>query len=153
MFQSVKVYDGFSVTFRQWRAKGTHCRFIHGYATSFRVVFQGDLDERNWVFDFGGMKRSKTLIDGKTPKDWMDYMFDHTMIIAHDDPEMELFKLLDKKEVIQLRVLAFTGAEMFAEYIFRKLQHFIEEETNHRVKIVSVELMENGKNSAVYKQN
>ena len=56
------------------------CRFVHGYGISFKVYFEGELDDRNWVWDFGGMKRAKTLIDGKQPKAWMDYMFDHTML-------------------------------------------------------------------------
>jgi hypothetical protein len=28
------------------------------------------------------MKRAKNTIDGKNPKEWMDYMFDHTTIVA-----------------------------------------------------------------------
>ena len=75
-FQSSKVFDGFSTVFRQHSAENTHCRFVHGYGISFKVYFEGELDHRNWVWDFGGMKRAKTLIDGKTPKAWMDYMFD-----------------------------------------------------------------------------
>ena len=59
-FQSSKVFDGFSRVFRQWKATTTHCRFVHGYGISFKVYFEGDLDERNWVWDFGGMKRAKT---------------------------------------------------------------------------------------------
>ena len=35
----------------------------------FKVWFEGELDERNWVWDFGGMKRAKTEIDGMSPKD------------------------------------------------------------------------------------
>ena len=58
-FQSSKVFDGFSTVFRQWKAETTHCRFVHGYGISFKVYFEGDLDERNWVWDFGGMKRAK----------------------------------------------------------------------------------------------
>ena len=84
-FQSSKVFDGFSTVFRQWKATTTHCRFVHGYGISFKVYFEGDLDERNWVWDFGGMKRAKTKIDGKSPKEWMDYMFDHTLVIAEED--------------------------------------------------------------------
>ena len=34
------------------------------------------------------MKRAKTQIDDKSPKEWMDYMFDHTVIVAEDDPGM-----------------------------------------------------------------
>jgi len=60
-FQSSKVFDGFSTVFRQWKAKTTHCRFVHGYGISFKVYFEGELDERNWVWDFGGMKRAKLL--------------------------------------------------------------------------------------------
>jgi 6-pyruvoyltetrahydropterin/6-carboxytetrahydropterin synthase len=86
MFRSTKLFDGFSTVFRQWKAEGTHCRFLHGYGVSFRVWFEGELDERNWVWDFGGMKRAKGTIDGKNPKAWMDYMFDHTTIVAEDDP-------------------------------------------------------------------
>ena len=81
-FQSSKVFDGFSTVFRQWKAETTHCRFVHGYGISFKVYFEGDLDERNWVWDFGGMKRAKTKIDDKSPKEWMDYMFDHTLVVS-----------------------------------------------------------------------
>ena len=94
-FQSTKVFDGFSCVFRQWKAETTHCKYVHGYGVSFKVWFEGDLDERNWVWDFGGMKRAKTQIDGMSAKEWMDYMFDHTMIIAEDDPFIESFKLMD----------------------------------------------------------
>ena len=30
----------------QWKAKETHCRFVHGYGISFKVYFEGDLDEK-----------------------------------------------------------------------------------------------------------
>lgn len=66
-FKSSKLYDGFSTVFRQWKAEGTHCRFLHGYAISFKVDFEGELDERNWVWDFGGMKRAVGNIDGMNP--------------------------------------------------------------------------------------
>ena len=65
-YTSTKLFDGYSTCFRQWKAKGTHCQFLHGYAVSFRVWFEGDLDHRNWVFDFGGMKRAKAKINGMT---------------------------------------------------------------------------------------
>ena len=150
-FQSTKVFDGFSCVFRQWRADGTHCKFLHGYGVSFRVWFEGGLDERNWVWDFGGMKRAKTQIDGMNPKAWMDYMFDHTMIIAEDDPFIESFKLMDQAGAAQIRILPAVGAEKFAEYIYNKLQEFVNIETEGRVKIVQVEFMENQRNSAIYK--
>ena len=149
-FQSSKVFDGFSTVFRQWRAKDTHCRFVHGYGISFKVYFEGELDDRNWVWDFGGMKRAKTLIDGKQPKAWMDYMFDHTMIIAEDDPEVQAFKQMDMVGVAQVRIIPATGAEKFAEYIYDKLNEFVKTETDNRVRVIKVKFMEHGKNAAYY---
>ena len=149
-FKSTKLFDGFSCVFRQWRAEGTHCRFLHGYGVSFRVWFEGELDERNWVWDFGGMKRAKGTIDGMNPKAWMDYMFDHTTIIADDDPGLGGFKTMNDLGIIQLRIIPAVGAEQFAKYIYEKLNTFIQEETEGRVKIVRVEFMEHAKNTAIY---
>jgi 6-pyruvoyltetrahydropterin/6-carboxytetrahydropterin synthase len=149
-FQSTKLFDGFSCVFRQWKAEGTHCRFLHGYGISFRVTFEGELDERNWVWDFGGMKRAKGTIDGMNPKAWMDYMFDHTLIVSEDDPYLVGFKAMSEHGLCQTRVIPATGAEQFAKYIFEKLNTFILEETNNRVKIKRVEFMEHAKNTAIY---
>lgn len=153
MFQSTKVFDGFSTVFRQWRAEGTHCKFLHGYAVSFKVTFEGQLDERNWVWDFGGMKRAKGRIAGMQPKDWFDYMFDHTTIVALDDPLLDLFKEMDDKGLIQLRLVDYTGAEQFAKYLYDLLNKFVQDETNGRVRVTQVEFRENEKNNAVYKEN
>ena len=151
-FQSSKVFDGFSTVFRQWKATTTHCRFVHGYGISFKVYFEGELDERNWVWDFGGMKRAKTLIDGMQPKAWMDYMFDHTVIVAKDDPKLSGFQNMEIMNVIQLRTVEATGAEKFAEFIFHKLNRFVLTETQDRVRVAQVEFMEHNKNTAIFKQ-
>ena len=151
-FQSTKLFDGFSTVFRQWKAEGTHCRFLHGYGVSFRVWFEGELDERNWVWDFGGMKRAKGTIDGKNPKEWMDYMFDHTTIVATDDPGIGGFRTMNELGIIQLRELEAVGAEQFAKYIFEKLNTFVQEETGGRVSVVRVEFAEHNKNTAIYEQ-
>jgi 6-pyruvoyltetrahydropterin/6-carboxytetrahydropterin synthase len=84
-------------------------------------------------------------------KQWMDYMFDHTTIIAPDDPEVELFKEMDKKGIVQLRLLEGpVGAEQFAKFIYGKINTFVQQETNGRVKVVRVEFFENKRNSAIY---
>lgn len=149
-FKSTKVFDGFSTVFRQWRAEGTHCKFLHGYGVSFQVWFEGELDERNWVWDFGGMKRAKGKIDGMNPKEWMDYMFDHTTIVATDDPGIGGFRTMNELGIIQLRELPAVGAEQFAKFVFDKLNTFVQEETNGRVKVTKVEFKEHHKNSAIY---
>tara|TARA_R110002012_G_scaffold61836_1_gene162258 strand:+ start:421 stop:798 length:378 start_codon:yes stop_codon:yes gene_type:complete len=125
---------------------------MHGYGVSFRVTFEGNLDHRNWVWDFGGMKRASTQIDGLSPKAWMDYMFDHTVIIADDDPHKLDFLEMDTAGVAQVRVVPATGAEKFAEYIFHKLNNFVKTETKERVIVKSVEFMEHNKNTAIYSE-
>jgi|TARA_B110000914_G_scaffold160574_1_gene141329 6-pyruvoyltetrahydropterin/6-carboxytetrahydropterin synthase len=151
-FQSSKIFDGFSTVFRQWKAEDTHCRFLHGYGISFKVYFEGDLDDRNWVWDFGGMKRAKTRIDGLQPKAWMDYMFDHTVIIAEDDPDVQAFIQMGQAGVAQVRIIPATGAEKFAEYIYSNINEFVKTETDGRVRVTKVKFMEHGKNAAYYSE-
>jgi|TARA_R110000782_G_scaffold26587_3_gene67974 6-pyruvoyltetrahydropterin/6-carboxytetrahydropterin synthase len=151
-FKSTKVFDGFSTVFRQWRADGTHCQKLHGYGISFKLWFEGDLDERNWVWDFGGMKRAKGTIDDMSPKEWMDYMFDHTFLVAQDDPFKDSFLKMDEAGVAQVRIVPATGAERFAKFIFDKVAPFIYTETEGRVKVTRVEFREHAKNSAIYEE-
>jgi len=149
-FQSTKVFDGFSTVFRQWKADETHCRFLHGYGVSFKIWFEGDLDHRNWVWDFGGMKRAKGQIDGLSPKEWMDYMFDHTFIVADDDPFKESFLKMNEAGVAQIRIVPAVGAEQFAKFVYDKVNTFIFPETEGRVQVAKVEFREHAKNSAIY---
>ena len=151
-FTSTKLFDGYSTCFRQWRAKGTHCQFLHGYAVSFRVWFEGDLDHRNWVFDFGGMKRATAKINGMSPKAYFDYLLDHTTIIAQDDPYLEKFKQMHEDGIIQLRILPTTGCERFAEYLYTVINNFLFEETKGRVRAVKIEVYEHERNSASYEE-
>jgi len=151
-FTSTKLFDGYSTCFRQWRAKNTHCKYLHGYAVSFRVWFEGELDYRNWVFDFGGMKRSKTKIAGMSPKDWFAWLLDHTVIIAADDPHLDSFRMMDAEGIIQLRILPDSGCERFAEYLFNIINEFLLDETDGRVRATRVEVYEHERNSASYEE-
>ena len=143
-YKSTKLFEGYSTAFRQWRAKHSHCQFVHGYALKFKVTFEGNLDELNWVCDFGCFKRNGI-------KDHMNYMFDHTTIVAKDDPELNLFKDLEEKGLIQLRILNHVGCEKFAEYVFNYINTKVFEETEGRVRVLKVESFEGGtNNSALY---
>ena len=146
-YKSTKLFEGYSTAFRQWRAKHSHCQFVHGYALKFKVTFEGNLDELNWVCDFGCFKRNGI-------KDHMKYMFDHTSIVAKDDPELNSFKDLEDKGLIQLRILNHVGCEKFAEYVFNYINTKIFEETEGRVRVLKVESFEGGtNNSALYEPN
>jgi 6-pyruvoyltetrahydropterin/6-carboxytetrahydropterin synthase len=96
------------------------------------------------------MKRAKNTIDGMNPKAWMEYMFDHTVVIAEDDPWLEAFRQMDTAGVAQIRVVPSVGAEKFSEYIFNKVNDFVQVETDGRVRVTRVEFREHDKNTASY---
>ena len=60
------------------------------------------------------------------------------------------WKTMNDLKVIQLRVIEATGAEKFAEYVYNKLNNFVHEETEGRVRVTKVKFMEHGKNAAYY---
>jgi 6-pyruvoyltetrahydropterin/6-carboxytetrahydropterin synthase len=142
-YQSIKNYGndrGLSCTFRQWRADHSHCSTLHGYSLGVEFTFESEtLDSRQWCFDFGGMKPIKA---------WLDFMFDHTTVIAQDDPALEMFKNLAlystieehngkqsspqdweapfaEGRVIDLRIVDGVGCELFAKMIFEKTEELI----------------------------
>jgi 6-pyruvoyltetrahydropterin/6-carboxytetrahydropterin synthase len=145
---STKTYGherGLSCCFRQWRAT-SHCNQLHGYALSVRLTFGADeLDERNWVVDFGGLRRVK---------DWLDYMFDHTLVVAADDPFINTLRSLGGiGGVADVRVVDNVGCEAFAELIAKYVSDWIVASLGYedRVHLLEVEVREHDGNSAIYK--
>ena len=142
---SIKVFDGYSTAFRQWRATHSHCQYIHGYALKFKVWFEGEIDEKNWVCDFGCFKRNGI-------KEKLANQFDHKTVVAADDPHLELFQKMDNIGLIQLKVMEHVGCERFAEWVYNLINDNMLKETNGRVSVLKVEAFEGGtNNSAIYK--
>ena len=141
-FYSGKTYThntGHSCAFRQWRAD-SHCNLIHGYALQFEFTFGcEDLDDRNWAVDFGGLKPLK---------EWLKYMFDHTYLLASDDPEFETFQELADKNLIDLRVVGAVGCERFAEQAFDEAERIVNDISNGRCWVQKVTVREHEANSA-----
>jgi 6-pyruvoyltetrahydropterin/6-carboxytetrahydropterin synthase len=142
-YQSTKTYGhdrGYSCAFRQWRAQ-SHCRLIHGYALGFAFVFEAEeLDHRNWVVDFGGLKDLEAMLEQN---------FDHTTIVAEDDPHLEYFKQGHELGVLKLLVFPAGGCEKFAEYVWAVTeQYIIDAGYGGRVKLKQVEVREHAGNSA-----
>lgn len=142
-YQSTKVIELGSCAFRQWRASHSHCRFMHGYQLIAKFWFGGSsLDERNWLVDFGGLKVLKAKLQN---------IFDHTTCVAADDPELETFKELERKGIIQLRIFEKgVGIERTAEIVFNIAQEFITSITQGRCWVEKVEVFEHEDNSATF---
>jgi len=144
MYRSTKTYGndrGLSCCFRQWRAD-SHCNLIHGYSLGFRFTFEAaTLDERNWVYDFG---------DCKWIKKYLDEIFDHTLAIDEEDPELNTFKWLHGKGLANLFTFKGVGCEKFAEHVYNYVSPKVYTDTKGRVSVYSVEVFEHGANSAIY---
>lgn len=140
---------------------------MHGYSIGIKLIFESEtLDSRNWVMDFGGLKAFK---------EWADWQFDHTTIVAVDDPHLDKFKELAKlgKQaeggILDLRIVKAVGCEKFAELAFRTMDEILTEYQYGRtwthpdgrvfesrypvgtgVRVRSVEVFEHAGNSATY---
>lgn len=144
---STKTYGheiGLSCAFRQWRAE-SHCRLLHGYAIAVRFEFETDeLDVRNWVVDFGSLKSLKGMLEDT---------FDHTLLVAEDDPAIDTFMQLQSLGLAAVRVLPAVGCEKFAEFIFGATETWLGANGyGPRVSLASVEVREHGANSAIYRR-
>lgn len=142
-FQSTKIIELGSCAFRQWKATDTHCCKIHGYQLNAKFWFEGELDERNWVVNFGGLKELKQILQNQ---------FDHTTCIASDDPLLPLFQELHDKRGCDLRIMEAVGIEKTSEWCFKIANAFIKLGTNNRCRVVKVEVWEHDLNSALYSE-
>lgn len=149
-YQSTKLFDNFSVAIRQHKAAHSHCNQNHGYSFEFKVWFESieneedkQLDEMNWIVDFGIFSRNGL-------KDWLNSMFDHTTLIEKDDPQLESFRYLQELGLCKLVVMERMGAESMAKLVFDKFNDVFSKTEGGRVKVVKVECFENKKNSGIY---
>ena len=140
-FTSTKTYRNLPCAHRQWNHKG-HCAYIHGYSRQYTFHFEAnEMDEHGWVVGFGDLKNlEKYLLD----------MYDHTMIISEDDPELSTFQDLHKKGLCDLRVVPEASLEGSAKTALEKANNILVEITNGRARCFKVEARENDKNSAIY---
>jgi len=144
-FISTKTYGheiGLSACFRQWRAE-SHCRLLHGYALAVKFEFEADeLDVRNWVVDFGSLKSLKGMLEDT---------FDHTLLVAEDDPLREVLRNLEYLKLARVVIVEATGCEAFAKLIYECTEVWLKDNGYApRCRVRSVEVREHGANSAIY---
>jgi 6-pyruvoyltetrahydropterin/6-carboxytetrahydropterin synthase len=153
-YQSTKIFDNYSVAIRQWKAQHSHCQLLHGYALKFKVWFESNepeidnqLNDMNWIVDFGGFKRVPV---GNGLKDWMDEMFDHTLLLQKDDPYRDFFESAAMEGLCKLHLLDRMGCESLARLVADKFNDVLSKTDAARCKVVKVECFENDKNSAIW---
>ena len=153
-YQSTKLFDNYSVAIRHLIAQHSHCQLLHGYAVEFKVWFESiepleekQLDEMNWIMDYGGFKEQPV---GNGLKAWMDHMWDHTLLIEKDDPQLETFVYMQELGLCHLRIMDKIGAESAAKMVFDKFNDVMSKNGGGRVKVVKVECWEAPRNSSIY---
>jgi 6-pyruvoyltetrahydropterin/6-carboxytetrahydropterin synthase len=143
VFGSTKTYTssvGLSTAFRQWRAS-SHCKHLHGYALEFSATFEAtELDDNNWTIDFGGLGDFRQ---------WLEVMFDHTTLVAKDDPMFDLFVKATEGNALDIRTVENTGCEAIALLTFERLESWLDLKGHSpRVRLVKLEVREHAGNSA-----
>mgnify|MGYP003112429261 FL=1 len=144
-FQSTKKLGPISVGHRQWRDEG-HCAYVHGYGRYIQFTFEGELDHRQWVMDFG---------DLKDVKKWLEDQWDHRVLIASDDPHLEKLQEMHDLGILNINVMDVSkgwgpGIEASCKFVYDQVMPLISSKTDNRVKLVRVEIWEHERNSAVY---
>lgn len=161
-YVSTKHYgpdEGLAVCYRQWRADRKSgrgptelygrteipgCCALHGYALSFYFEFESDtLDARNWVVDFGSLRPLK---------EFLKESFDHTMLVAEDDPHFEVFENLHNLALAKMVVVERTGCEGLSEFLLEYVNEiFLPEHYPNGDQVIrcrKVEVRETPSNSA-----
>lgn len=149
MHRVTKTYGhelGLSATFRQPQAT-SHCRFIHGYALGFKIVFECDtLDDNGWVKDFGSLKALKQRLCDT---------FDHKLLLAADDPYLahlqEALSFNGQPLLADIVVVPKVGCESFASMVAGWARETITPPEYQRgVRVAEVECREHAGNAASY---
>jgi 6-pyruvoyltetrahydropterin/6-carboxytetrahydropterin synthase len=138
-YRSTKSFTNLPCAHRLHSHAG-HCRFVHGYSRSFKFYFEAsDLDEHNFVVDFAALEGVKQ---------WLEHMYDHTLLIGEHDPELAFFREMETRELCALRVVPSVTMEGTAKLVFDHVDAMIKQQTNGRAWVAKLEVHENDKNSA-----
>lgn len=142
MYTSTKYFHEIGpCAYRNWKSQ-TECYLLHGYCRSFNFVFGANvLDRQNFVVDFGGLKEVKRQLE-----DW----FDHTVILQADDPLVHTFRILESKMLCRLRTFPIISCEGLAQWVAEYVDDFIQKQTQGRAWVISCEMIEAEKNTAIY---
>ncbi len=138
-YRSTKSFTNFPCAHRLHSHAG-HCKYVHGYSRSFKFYFEAhELDADHFVVDFSALGELKR---------WLDEMYDHTLLIGAEDPELGFFEQMDARGLCKLRVVPSVTMEGTAKLVFAYADALIRGMTAGRAYLAKVEVHENDKNSA-----
>jgi 6-pyruvoyl-tetrahydropterin synthase len=137
-FHMRKVFDNLPCCRRSWANRGKSF-FLHGYERTFEVEFACAETEpgTGLVVDYSSLRTLRAALE---------HQFDHTTLIAADDPQRDLFKLLGERGVIDLRIMPDTGMESSAVWVFGAAERIVTLATGGRVWVSQITARESRNN-------
>ncbi|OBK17153.1 hypothetical protein A5636_23830 [Mycobacterium asiaticum] len=137
-FHLRKWFDDLACCHRSWSGLGKDF-FLHRYEQRFEIEFacaETDLDT-------GMVVDAACIADVRAA---LCRQFDHTTLIAANDPQRDLFELLAAQGAIDLRVMPCAGMEASAAWVFDTVDGIVGAATDGRVWVSRVEARENRNN-------
>lgn len=142
MLTCSKTYRDIPLSHRQPRHPG-RCSRIHGHSWTITLTFGAEtLDEHGFIVDFGELHYLS---------DWIDEHFDHATVVASDDPRLDELQTLADSCLLKLSLVDNASCEGIAKHLYETFQPMVAENTDGRARLVSVELHEDSRNSALYR--
>ena len=141
MFTCSKLYSDIPFAHRQHK-QGRECTFIHGHNWSFKFTFGCEhLDENGFVVDFGELKFIRQ---------WLEENLDHAYVYNADDTETEEL-LTQHAALFKPYKVESCSAEGMAKHVFDSVASLLKDHHGDRVRLLSVVVFEDSRNSAEYR--
>lgn len=135
-----KTYADVPFAHRQHHHDG-HCALIHGHNWSFTLTFGcHEADSNGFVVDFGKLKFIKQ---------WIEQKLDHACVFNESDPLREQI-VASCPGAWKVYLVPSCSCEGLAQHLFKVFDHLVREQTADRAFLVSVEVVEDSKNSATF---
>jgi 6-pyruvoyltetrahydropterin/6-carboxytetrahydropterin synthase len=137
-FHARKLFENLPCCHRSWANLGKRF-FLHGCERTFEIEFACDKTEPNTgvVVDSAALDEVRSALR---------YQFDHTTLIAEDDPQRDLFELLAERGVVDLRIMDSTSMEGSAAWVFDTAERIVALATGGRVWVSRIEASESRNN-------
>jgi 6-pyruvoyltetrahydropterin/6-carboxytetrahydropterin synthase len=133
-FHMRKLFDSLPCCHRSWTNEGKRF-FLHGYERTFEIEFACAQTEPGT-----GLVLAPAVVEEIRAA--LRKQFDHTTLIADDDPERDLFELLADRGVIDLRIMDSTGMERSAAWVFDTAENIVVQATQGRVWVSQIKARE-----------
>lgn len=137
-FHMRQVFANLPCCHRSWTNRGKRF-FLHGYERTFEIEFACAETAAG----------TGSVLDPDALEEVWDVLrkqFDHTTLIAVNDPERDLFELLADRGVIDLRIMDSTGMEGSAAWVFETVDSIVARTTRGRVWVSRIKARESHSN-------